>query len=128
MVNNNYSLLAGLLKQMPENVLQNVDVKKLVRAFEYGLFEFADEKAGHQIESNCGTIVLMTYAFGRIFCGDEAVYVKSEGRYVWHQGKGFPAKMLEEWTGLTGLRQARNRRHFMTAPYGHQLVDEIMEA
>lgn len=76
---------------------------------------------------------LLDYFLGRALCGDYPFRGASayNERPVWHydeQGKPMPVNDMNRLFGHKNIGAARRTRHMQPVPYGHERIDEIIDA
>lgn len=69
--------------------------------------------------------MLQVYFFGRLFCGDKAIYSKALDKYIWRQNKcSFPDGALTKLFGIS-LGKMRNKRKNLAVPKNFQYIDRL---
>ena len=69
--------------------------------------------------------MLQVYFFGRLFCGDKAVYSKALDKYIWRQHKCiFPDSALKRLFGIS-LNKMRHKRRNLTVPQNFRYIDNL---
>lgn len=102
------------------------DTRAFTLAVERGYIVVTED--GQHLRWMLGSITLLAYFCGKLWCGDYSAYNRRLGTKVWRQGeKSLPVSELHRVFGINYIRQSRQNRKNHASPENFQLVDNLFD-